>query len=158
MKKLLALLIACFLASATTGADSSASPVFQIRLVLDAPSADSDQMPLITKRENTPANVLNVQRTILLDQTALKSARANTDALGHPIIDIVFSEKGTKEFAEITRRNIRKRLAIIIGGKLYQAPVLRTEITGGKAQISGNFSQEEAKVFAKEISKALKRQ
>jgi preprotein translocase subunit SecD len=156
MKKLLVPLVA-FLAWAATATESSTSPVFQIRLVLDAPSADSEQMTLETKHPNIPANVFNVQRTILLDQTALKSARASTDGLGHPIIDIVFSEKGTKEFAEITRRYIGKRLAIIIDGKLYQAPVLKTEIKGGKAQISGSFSQEEANAFAKEISKALKK-
>jgi len=55
----------------------------------------------------------------------------------------------------MTRRNVGKRLAIIIDGQVYSAPVIRTEISGGKAEISGNFSEQEAKDLAKKMSEAV---
>lgn len=155
MKKLILHLAACFLASAAIAADSSTSPVFQMRLVLDAPSDDSEQMPLITRTVPPHTNVLHVQRAVLLDQTALKSARLTTDALGQPVIEVIFTDRGGQRFAEVTRQNVRKRLAIIIGGKVCEAPTILGEISGGKAQITGDFSKQEAKDLTKKIRASL---
>jgi preprotein translocase subunit SecD len=93
----------------------------------------------------------------LLNQTALKSAKAAKDALGQSVIEITFTEVGAKQFAEITRENLNKRLAIIIYGQVCQAPIIRTEVTGGKAQISGAFSNKEAKMLARKIAESLRR-
>ena len=156
MKKLIAFLTASFFALAAPGAESNIPPIFQLRLVLDAPSADSEPMTLVTESANHAfTNVLHVQRKVLLDHTALKSARAITDTLGHPLIDITLTDKGRRQLAEVTRDNLGKRLAIVIGGKLYQAPVIRTEITGGNAQITGSFSKEEAETLAKKMTDAI---
>ena len=131
-------------------------PVFQMRLALDNPSADSEQMTLITKsQDDTFTNVLNVQKTVLLDQTALQSAKSSTDASGQAVIEIKFTRDGAKRFAEVTRENIHKRLAIIIDGQLYEAPVIQTEILGGEGQLSGSFSKEEARELAAKINESL---
>jgi len=143
----------------TASAGSPTPPLFQIRLVLDAPSADSEPMTLAAKRgDETLTEVLNVAKAVLLDQTALKSATPSIDGLGRPIIDITFSEKGRSEFAQVTRLNIGRRLAIVIGGKLRVAPVVRAEITAGTALISGDFSKEEAKALADAIASSLTEQ
>jgi preprotein translocase subunit SecD len=157
MKKLIPLIAVCLIASAAIAADSSTSPAFQVRLVLDAPSADSEPMKQITISTDNIVHtiVLNVQKTVLLDQTALKSANAGKDGLGQPVIDIELTDAGATQFAEVTRQNIHKRLAIIINGKLYEAPVIQTEIPGGKIQISGRFNEKEAKDLAGKISDAL---
>ena len=158
MKKLIpvAVMVVYLVASAAVAADSSTTPVFQMRLVLDTPSGDSEQMTYVTHNEvNTYTNVLNIQKTVLLDQTALKSARSSTNALGQQVIAITFTDTGAKRFAEVTRQNIHKRLAIIIDGQLREAPVINMEISGGKAEISGRFSKQEAKDLAKKISDAL---
>jgi preprotein translocase subunit SecD len=137
---------------------SDAQPVFQISLVLDTPSADSEQMTFPTKNGvNTHTEAVNVQKTVLLDQTALQSAKASTDALGHPVIEINFTDDGRGRFAELTRQNIGKRLAILIDGRLYMAPVVQTEISGGKAQISGSFSNQEARDLAAKLNASLRR-
>jgi preprotein translocase subunit SecD len=129
-----------------------------MRLVLDTASADSEQITLTTKNEDkTFTDTLNVQKTVLLDQTALQSAKSSTDALGQPVIEINFTDDGGKRFAEVTRQNTRKRLAIIIGGQLYQAPVIQTEISGGRAQISGSFSKQEATDLAAKINQSLRK-
>jgi preprotein translocase subunit SecD len=156
VKTLLAAVVVCSVATAVIAGELSTAPVFQLRLVADTQSNDSEQMVLVTKRHSVAyTNVLNVQKNILLDQTAVKSAKPSKDALGHPIIDVTFTDDGSKRFAEVTRQNVGKRLAIIINGQLYEAPVIKTEIPGGKAQISGDFTEGEVKDLAKKIENAL---
>jgi SecD/SecF fusion protein len=66
-------------------------------------------------------------------------------------INITFTKEGTSIFAEVTRNNLNKPLAIIVEGEVISAPVIRTEIAGGKAVISGKFTQEEAQRIASGI-------
>jgi preprotein translocase subunit SecD len=158
MKLLFLLVFGCVAAISAPAANTPVSPAFEMRLVVDAPSSHSKRMPLITKRaDSVYTNMLNVERTILLDQTAIKSVNGSTDALGHPIIDITLTDAGKKEFAGITRDNIGKQLAIVIDGKLYEAPLIRSEIPDGKAQISGNFTTAEAKALVEKIRSAQTR-
>ncbi len=125
---------------------------------MGASSADTEQRTLITSRgDRVHREVLNVQKTVLLDQKALNSAELSTDAMGHPIIDITFTDAGRKQFAKITRDNIGKRLAIIIDGRLCAAPVIRAEISDGKAQISSDFTKGEAGSLAKQINDAVQK-
>lgn len=62
-----------------------------------------------------------------------------------PIVSIVFNDEGAKLFEKITQENIGKRVAIFLDGAPISIPVVREAITGGKAQISGTFTPEEAK-------------
>jgi len=65
---------------AETNPDSSKPPVFQVRLVLEGPSAEAEQMTLERKiNDATAREVLYVQRTVLLDQTGVKSASVTPD-------------------------------------------------------------------------------
>jgi preprotein translocase subunit SecD len=91
----------------------------------------------------------------LLDKTALNSVNVTTNALGMSQIEIEFSAAGAEQFAQITREHLNKRLAILLDGKLYSAPLIRSEITNGKAQINGSFSVEEAGELAAKINAAL---
>lgn len=71
--------------------------------------------------------------------------------LSEPKIAIEFDQEGTKLFAEITKRNIGKPLAIFLDGILLQAPNVQTEITDGRAEITGNFTIEEAKKHVSDL-------
>lgn len=62
-----------------------------------------------------------------------------------PQISLELNDDGASMFAEITKRNIDKQLAIYLDGAPISAPVVREEITGGKAQITGNFTPQDAK-------------
>ena len=76
MKKLILFVTVCLMASRVVVMGSLAWPVFQMRLVLNAPAGDSEPMMLITKNQyDSFTNVLNVQKVVLLDQTAVKLAR-----------------------------------------------------------------------------------
>jgi RNA polymerase sigma factor (sigma-70 family) len=124
---------------------------FQVQLVLDEPGEDTEPMT-----NNASGETLHVQKTPLMDYTAIRSATVTTDASsGAPQIDVEFSEVGKELFAAITKENINKRLAIVVDGHLYSAPVIRSEISEGKAQITGSFTEEEARELAAKINDAI---
>ena len=64
-----------------------------------------------------------------------------------PTVGLEFNAEGEKLFAEITKANVGKTVAIYLDNQPISAPVVREEITSGKAEISGNFSREEAKTL-----------
>lgn len=64
-----------------------------------------------------------------------------------PLVELTFNEEGAKLFAEITKANVGKTIAIFLDGVPISAPTVNEEITGGKAVISGSFTIEEAKTL-----------
>jgi len=64
--------------------------------------------------------------------------------ISEPQVSLKFDEEGTRLFAEITKRNIGKPLAIFLDGQLQSAPTVQVEITNGEAVITGNFTPDEA--------------
>jgi len=89
-----------------------------------------------------------VEKEALLTGEALSAASVELGDFGKPHISLEFSPKGARKFASITRRNVGKRLAIILDSKVHSAPVIQDEITGGKAVITGSFTLEEANDLA----------
>lgn len=69
-----------------------------------------------------------------------------------PLVAIKFSDEGGKIFADITRKNIGQPLAIFLDGEMISSPTIQEAITGGSATINGNFSVNEAKDLAKNLS------
>jgi protein-export membrane protein SecD len=69
-----------------------------------------------------------------------------------PLVLLEFNSEGADVFEKLTEKNIGKRLAIYIDNVLISAPQVREKITGGTAQISGNFTVEEAKELARNLS------
>jgi preprotein translocase subunit SecD len=59
-------------------------------------------------------------------------------------VGITFNRKGGRTFSRITGENINKRLAIVLDNKVYSAPNIKDKISGGRAQITGNFTTDEA--------------
>ncbi|GIW64148.1 MAG: protein translocase subunit SecD [Patescibacteria group bacterium] len=71
---------------------------------------------------------------------------------GKPEVALLFNDKGAKLFAEITKRNIKKPLAIVIDNQIITAPIVQQEITDGNAVITGNFNVDDAKKLAISIN------
>ena len=69
-----------------------------------------------------------------------------------PLVLLEFNEEGAKIFEELTEKNIGKILAIYIDNALISAPTVQDKISGGKAQITGNFTMEEARTLARNLS------
>lgn len=72
--------------------------------------------------------------------------------LGSPSVSLQFDDEGTKLFADITKRNLNKTVAIFLDDEMISAPVVNDEITTGQAVISGNFTIEEAKNLVKRMN------
>lgn len=84
----------------------------------------------------------------LLTGKYLKSANVGFDQLGKPKVDMEFTEEGAKKFEEITAQYVGKQIAIVLDGKVMSAPRVIEKITGGRAEITGNFTIDEAKKLA----------
>ncbi|OGI78352.1 protein-export membrane protein SecD [Candidatus Nomurabacteria bacterium RIFCSPHIGHO2_02_FULL_33_12] len=81
-----------------------------------------------------------------LDGSYLKRADATFDqTTGLPTVSITWNDEGSKLFAEITKANVGKTIAIYLDGAIISAPNVNEEITGGQAVISGSFNIKEAK-------------
>lgn len=84
-----------------------------------------------------------LKKDVVLDGSYINDARAGQDQFGRPAVDFSLTLEGADIFAEITRNNVGRRLAIVLDGRVRSAPVIQTEILGGRGQITGVFSTEE---------------
>jgi SecD/SecF fusion protein len=76
------------------------------------------------------------------------NAQANIDPnTSSPVVSMEMNSEGSTEWARITGANINKRIAIILDGVVYSAPVVKNKIGGGRSQIEGMADLEEAKLL-----------
>ena len=98
--------------------------------------------------EVTKTPFLVKKRTALTGET-LSGAEVRYDSdFNEPYVAITFDSIGAMIFQEVTRANVKKRLAIVLDDNIYSAPVIQEEIGGGRAQITGQFTTEEARDLA----------
>jgi preprotein translocase subunit SecD len=115
------------------------------------PPGDEILYQKITERETGVVT----RRPYLLKKRALITGDVLTDArmriksdFNEPYVSIDFDARGARLFDQITAENVKKRLAIVLDNNVYSAPVIQERISGGKAQISGSFTPEEASDLA----------
>ncbi len=119
------------------------TPFLEFRVQSDEPqkiSIDKDGNATIDPNGNFVATPLNGKY--------LKSAQLSfNSSTGEPIVNLNFNDEGAKMFEQITRDNVGKTVAIYLDGQVISAPVVREAISGGQAQISGNFTPEEGRAL-----------
>jgi protein-export membrane protein SecD len=99
--------------------------------------------------ENNPQQKVAVRRRVDVDGGDLTDARAaNNPQTGEWVVDFTFNSEGARRFADVTRANVNRRFAIVLDGKVISAPVIREPITGGRGQISGQFTAASANDLA----------
>ena len=126
----------------------------EIRMVDDTPglleTAIGGQVPfgteLYVERGGRP---LLVKKLVVLTGDRLTDAQAGFDSQNQePAVHLSLDSAGSRIFKDITRENVGKRMAILLiekgKGEVITAPVIRTEIAGGRVQISGSMSTIEA--------------
>ena len=91
-----------------------------------------------------------IEKPQLLTGAALADASPGTggDTGMEVVVNFKMTPKGGREFGELTGRHIGRRMAIILDGKVYSAPVIKTRIGGGSGQITGRFTWDEAATLA----------
>ncbi len=82
----------------------------------------------------------------------VRRAGPTVDAMGSFSVSLQFNRQGTRDFAAVTSENVGRRLAIVLDGTVYSAPRINHAITGGSAEITGNFGPEEATRLASVIA------
>jgi preprotein translocase subunit SecD len=105
--------------------------------IVDPETGEVRKRPFLLKKE------------VLLTGDLLSEARVAIDQrFNEPYVSLTFNSAGAKIFEEVTAKYVQKRLAIVLDGNVYSAPVIRERIAGGNAQITGLFTLEEAKDLA----------
>lgn len=110
-----------------------------------APSGYIVMKPVDSGRDSLPCLVKRDQE---MDGKNITNAFVNMTQFGQREIILNFNSQGAVDFANVTKNNVGRQLAIILDGKLYSAPSINQAITGGNAQITGNFSREDAENVA----------
>lgn len=85
-----------------------------------------------------------VKEIPILNGSQVIDAQVAFDMSNQPIINFTLNSTGARIFGEFTSKNIGKRLAVVLDGKVYSAPNIRERIGGGSGQISGGFTVNEA--------------
>ncbi len=96
---------------------------------------------------STAISVDNFVSTGLTGTYLQKSNLVFDPTTNNPMVELVFNDAGAKLFAQITKDNIGKQVAIFLDGSAISAPTVQQEITQGTAVISGRFSVTEAKLL-----------
>lgn len=83
-----------------------------------------------------------------LEGDAVTSASSEYDNMQGNMVNMKMNDRGAKEWANITRNNLGRAIAIVLDNNVYSFPNVNSEITGGSSQITGNFTPEEANDLA----------
>lgn len=89
-----------------------------------------------------------VKKRVMLTGDVLSDARVAIGQFNDPYVSITFDSKGGQEFERITGENVKKRMAVVLDNTIYSAPVIQERISGGRAQITGTFTTQEANDLA----------
>ena len=89
-----------------------------------------------------------IRKRVMLTGDVLSDARVSIGQFNDPYVSVTFDSKGAREFERITGDNIKKRMAIVLDNSVYSAPVIQDRISGGRAQITGSFTMQEANDLA----------
>ena len=90
--------------------------------------------------------------TSLTGQYLKKAELGFNENTGSPLISLQFNDEGAKIFEDLTSKNVGKILAIYIDGVPISTPVVQEKISGGKAQITGSFTIDEAKELVRNLN------
>jgi len=96
-----------------------------------------------------------VYKQTLLTGDRLKEAKVGIDQYNKPAVSISFDSEGAKIFDRITGENVGKQLAIVLDGVVHSAPRIQDRISGGSAEITGNFTHDEAAKLAIVLRESL---
>ncbi len=87
-----------------------------------------------------------------LEGDVITSASDGYDQLGKPDVSMQMNAEGTRIWADMTRKNVDKAIAIVLDDVVYSAPNVNNEINGGSSQITGNFTIEDTKDLANTLN------
>ena len=89
-----------------------------------------------------------LKKRVLITGQYITDARVQINRYNEPYVSLSFNSRGARLFEKVTGENIKKKLAIVLDNKINSAPVIQDRIAGGRAQITGRYTMEEARDLA----------
>ena len=83
-----------------------------------------------------------------LEGDVVTDAKDEFDQYSKPAVSMTMNSDGSRRWAQLTKQNIGRSIAIVLDNYVYSAPNVNSEITGGRSQITGHFTPEQAKDLA----------
>ena len=105
-------------------------------------------LPMLEKDSGQSEGRIAVERDSMLTGEDVADARPAFDNMNKSYVTMSFNARGARIFERVTGESVGRRMAIVLDGKVYSAPVIRERIGGGKASISGSFTTAEAQDLA----------
>ena len=109
-----------------------------------------EALPLLERGatgEETTGQLIAVEKDAMLSGEDVADAQPTFEQ-GQAAVSLTFNSRGADIFERVTGENVNRRMAIVLDGKVYSAPVIRQRIGGGRASISGSFTTQEASDLA----------
>jgi preprotein translocase subunit SecD len=91
-----------------------------------------------------------IQESLELNPSDIEEAKAELQS-GQWVVAIRLSDAAKAKFGDITARNVRKAMQIVVGNRIISAPIIVEPIRGGEVNISGNLSEIDAKAIAAQL-------
>lgn len=119
------------------------------RVIIELPGVNDPDAAIKTIGKTAMLEFKDEEGNTVLTGTDLKDAQAATNSQnGQNVVNLEFSDEGAKKFADLTTKNVGRTIAILLDGEVLTAPNVREPILGGKAEISGQKTLEEAQNLA----------
>ena len=120
-----------------------------LKKAIDGEDVDGYTLKTMENRDGKEETLLVEDKVVLTgDMLVDATMEFSQQSFGQPYVSLEFNSQGGAIFAGVTGENTGRRLAIVLDGEVYTAPVIREKIPSGRAQITGNFSVQEAKDIA----------
>ena len=118
----------------------------RVNVMSDADAAEYGDV--ILSDVKNPQRKYLIHEIPILEGGMLTNASVGFDKNNRPLINFTLNAEGADIFGDFTGKNVGKRLAVVLDGKVYSAPNINERIGGGSGQISGNYTVMEAKDLA----------
>lgn len=118
------------------------------RIIVELPGVKDPEKAIAMLGRTAMLQFKDMNGNVVLTGKDLKDAKAQITNGNQSVVALEFNDEGGQKFADLTARNIGKQIAIVLDGDVLTAPVVQEAITGGRAQISGSRTIEEAEQLA----------
>ena len=119
------------------------------RVIIELPGVKDPAAAIKTIGKTAMLEFKDEEGNTVLTGTDLKDAQAAANQrTGQNVVNLEFSDDGARKFADLTTKNVGRTIAILLDGEVLTAPNVREPILGGKAEITGQKTLEEAQNLA----------
>ena len=118
------------------------------RVIIELPGIKDPDSAIQTIGKTAMLEFKDEEGNTVLTGTDLKDAQAAIDQSNRNVVNLEFSDEGAKKFGDLTMKNVGRKIAILLDGEVLTDPVVNEPILGGRAEISGQRTLDEANQLA----------